>query len=348
MQNNKQLKKRKYFAAANSYNGFVSYFDKIFPSEKFDRVYVLKGGPGTGKNSFMKKVSSELLIKDCTVDEIYCSSDPNSLDAVIAEKNEKRIAILDGTAPHERDAVIPGAIDEIINLGESWDSRWLSAEREKILEINKEKSKAYNCAYSYLKIAGSAEEYIFSIYSTVFDKREAKKKAEDILTNIPTETNPILHPCLISSFGKFGYYKIIESDTANINIFGDQYAAFLFIKTITEFAKNSSLSFVDYIYPLNPKYSEGVIFNSGFSIVISDTGEIDANSYLRDDKIFRERIKQAAIIKDDSLLEAQRWFAIASELHFEMENIYGKAMDYKKNDRILEIKLQEIKKILQI
>ena len=38
-----------YFAAANSYEGFISFFDNIFNSEKFDRIYVIKGGPGTGK-----------------------------------------------------------------------------------------------------------------------------------------------------------------------------------------------------------------------------------------------------------------------------------------------------------
>ena len=37
----------KYFGAANSYNGFISYFDKIFDSKEYDKIYVLKGGPGT-------------------------------------------------------------------------------------------------------------------------------------------------------------------------------------------------------------------------------------------------------------------------------------------------------------
>ena len=41
----------KYFAAANTYKGFISYFDTVFDPEKVSRLYVLKGGPGTGKTA---------------------------------------------------------------------------------------------------------------------------------------------------------------------------------------------------------------------------------------------------------------------------------------------------------
>ena len=77
--------------------------------------------------------------KECKVQEIFCSSDPHSLDGVIAEKNDRRIAMVDGTAPHERDAVIPGAIDEIINLGDFWERRWLVGQKENIKRLAKEK-----------------------------------------------------------------------------------------------------------------------------------------------------------------------------------------------------------------
>ena len=175
----------KYFAAANSYNGFVSYFAKIFCSKDFDRIYVLKGGPGTGKSSFMKKIKEELSHPECGIDEIYCSSDPNSLDGIIIKHKERKTAILDGTAPHERDAVIPGAVDEIINLGEGWKKEFLIAQRDKILEIGQEKSNAYSVAYSYLKIAGATDRFIIDEYKKNFLINEAKTKAEAIFAEIP-------------------------------------------------------------------------------------------------------------------------------------------------------------------
>ena len=48
-----------YFAAANSYRGFISYFDKIFPSTEFEKIFVLKGGPGTGKTTVANIIAKE-------------------------------------------------------------------------------------------------------------------------------------------------------------------------------------------------------------------------------------------------------------------------------------------------
>jgi len=42
-----------YFAAANGYDGFVSYFEKVFDAKDYTRLFILKGGPGTGKSSIM-------------------------------------------------------------------------------------------------------------------------------------------------------------------------------------------------------------------------------------------------------------------------------------------------------
>ena len=46
-----------FFAAANSVKGFVSFYGEIFAAPSIERRYIIKGGPGTGKSSFMKKVA---------------------------------------------------------------------------------------------------------------------------------------------------------------------------------------------------------------------------------------------------------------------------------------------------
>ena len=341
----------KYFAAANSYKGFVSFFDNVFPSDKFDRIYVLKGGPGTGKSSFMKKASESLKDKKYRIEEIYCSSDPNSLDGLIIENKGKRVAILDGTAPHERDAVIPGAIDEIINLGNGWDSRWLKAKKDKILKIGKEKSAAYKSAYSYLKIAGCADDFIMSIYKLVFDENKAKSKAEEILSGIPTSKNQQILTRLISSFGRYGYHKIddYESDLGHvIRVNGDEYSSFLFIEKVNETARSKGISFVNLLSPLNPSSSEGISFiGAGLSILKAEVGEINSVDFLKDDKIYSERTRRAKEIKKVALEEAERWFSIASELHFQLEEIYGSAMNFEKNNELIDNKIREIDNILQ-
>ena len=46
----------KFFAAANTENGFYSLFDDVFSPESFRRIYILKGGPGTGKSTLMGNI----------------------------------------------------------------------------------------------------------------------------------------------------------------------------------------------------------------------------------------------------------------------------------------------------
>ena len=49
---------RKIFPGANTSNGFYSYFDYIIPKD-VKRIFCLKGGPGVGKSSLMKKIARE-------------------------------------------------------------------------------------------------------------------------------------------------------------------------------------------------------------------------------------------------------------------------------------------------
>ena len=73
----------KYFLAANSCEGFYSVFDKAYLPDGEWRAYIIKGGPGTGKSSFMKRFASYAEKKGCKALRCPCSSDPDSLDAVI-------------------------------------------------------------------------------------------------------------------------------------------------------------------------------------------------------------------------------------------------------------------------
>ena len=126
----------RYFPGANTSQGFVSLFQYIAPpweSEHF--TYVLKGGPGTGKNTLMKKLAAFASSAGYTVEEFSCASDPESLDAVRIK--EKRIIMLDGTAPHIVDPVYPGAADKIVDLGFFKDIKELKNKKERLKRLTK-------------------------------------------------------------------------------------------------------------------------------------------------------------------------------------------------------------------
>ena len=87
-----------YFMGANTPFEFISKFDDLYDPINGFKVYILKGGPGTGKSGLMKAIASHFEEDGKCVHRIFCSSDPSSLDAVLVE--DKKICILDGTAPH--------------------------------------------------------------------------------------------------------------------------------------------------------------------------------------------------------------------------------------------------------
>ena len=87
----------RYFLGANSPSGFYSLYDQLISPEEARAVYILKGGPGCGKSTLMRRVAAQAEEAGLDTEYILCSGDPDSLDAVVLPA--KGVAIVDGTAP---------------------------------------------------------------------------------------------------------------------------------------------------------------------------------------------------------------------------------------------------------
>ena len=94
-----------YFLGANGPKGFVSLYREFCSPDSGNFLWVIKGGPGCGKSTLMKRVAAAAEERGLQVEYIRCSGDPDSLDAILLP--EKKTAIVDGTAPHERAAIGP-------------------------------------------------------------------------------------------------------------------------------------------------------------------------------------------------------------------------------------------------
>lgn len=141
---------RKMFPGSNSAYGFYSFYDQII-EDSAARIFVIKGGPGVGKSTFMQNIARELIKRGRDAEYHCCSADSKSLDGIVFP--ELQIACIDGTRPHVVDPKNPGAVDEIINLGEFWDEAEVIARRESILRSNREIARLYRRAYRYLAAA---------------------------------------------------------------------------------------------------------------------------------------------------------------------------------------------------
>ena len=88
-----------FYLGANSPTGFYSLYDQLLPPEEARAIYILKGGPGCGKSTLMRKIGARAEAAGLTPEYILCSGDPASLDAVVLP--ERNVALVDGTAPHD-------------------------------------------------------------------------------------------------------------------------------------------------------------------------------------------------------------------------------------------------------
>jgi len=88
---------KRVFPGANTPQGFYSFYDQIIPPDA-TRIMVIKGGPGMGKSTFMKRIGEEMVSRGFDIEFHHCSSDNNSLDGVTVPSIG--VALIDGTAPH--------------------------------------------------------------------------------------------------------------------------------------------------------------------------------------------------------------------------------------------------------
>ena len=334
-----------YFASANSYNGFTSLFDEVFNSCKFEKVFILKGGPGTGKSTFMKKMREEMIKINANINRFFCSSDTNSLDGIIIELNKKKIAFIDGTSPHERDATFVGVTDELVNLGESIDSNLLSSNREKIINISKEKSRYYKIAYKHLMIAGECDKQIYSTLPKI-DVKSASK----YINKMPIMQDWIQldehFKIFNSSFGKNGYTRIEmkKDDKVNqVKIGGDWRLAEIFLRYLD--SQTNQMNKNVFLSPFNKDHIESIFINNYLFTIDNIDFNIDASDFFASHNTINEETKTIKKAHDDMLLEAKKYFSLASETHFQLEDIYQKCMNFDNNNIIFD---KIYKKVLKV
>lgn len=341
-----------FFASANSYSGFKSYFDEIFDSRKFDRIFVLKGGPGSGKSTLMKKISRQFENEETDVELFRCSSDKNSLDGIILKNGERRIAIIDGTAPHERDAVIPGAVDVLINLGDAFDTDALYSSKKEIFELNFCKKQSYKIAYDNLTKSSVFSNNIKAEMINLLNMDAVNSSVEEIAKSLNLTYEGENCTRLFSSFSKDGYTKIKSFDSSEYKIytvngrFGSDCA---FLNSLEKFFRKNGYLFTKMPSALDENVTEGIYFpRSKLAILCADYGDCLCNTeefLSTDDGLAFEKIKTLQIGKELYENAAKEALNKASECHFELERIYTGAVDFEIIDKYTQNVTDSIAKI---
>jgi hypothetical protein len=93
----RSVKYKRFFGTLTE-NGAVNYIDEL--TSDVQKRYFIKGRPGTGKSTFLKRLSADAISRGFDVEEYYCSFDKNSLDMVVIR--ELSVCVFDSTPPHEK------------------------------------------------------------------------------------------------------------------------------------------------------------------------------------------------------------------------------------------------------
>ncbi|MBO5306230.1 MAG: hypothetical protein J6B12_05650 [Clostridia bacterium] len=319
------MSEKKYFASANSTKGFVNYFPDVFG--KCRRLYVVLGGPGTGKSRFLRDVAA----RGHEVEYYYCSSDASSLDGVLIDG---WAGLVDGTAPHIWNPSCVGAFEQIVNLGEFWNPRLLSANRAEIDALAREKSECYTQSYAFLAAIGEAEKGIRARLEEALDEGKLRRAAARLLRGITGDGKGTRKIGLCSALGMMGraHFDTYEKETYAFAISDSMGAAWLLLGKLDQLCQEKGISRRVAQSPLFPDKVEAIsLMGEDISFFVGGGEDaISMKKFFRADSLRAMRqvlrsTREAQARLEDLALEA---LSRAAKAHFALEEIYSSTMDF--------------------
>lgn len=210
---------QEYFVCANSGKGFVNYFPELLAKQR--RVYILKGGPGTGKSTLMRRLGRTFMEEGHRVEAIACSGDPASLDGILLR--EEGIAVVDGTAPHVIEPSLPGAVGEYLSFSPVWDSRKLIPHREELQGLAEKGKESYRKLYDALAKAKEIRHREEEIYRQGLDFSALDEVAQTLilrlLEDVPKADSPaVTEDRFLSALTPSGVVHHLEALTEDCSV----------------------------------------------------------------------------------------------------------------------------------
>lgn len=341
--------KIRYFAAANSCRGFVSLFEDIFGD--LPRLFIIKGGSGTGKSRMMGDIASAAEKRGYAVERYYCSADATSLDGIIIR--DVGIGMIDGTAPHTRDPKYPGAVDEIVNVGAFWDTASLTAHVDEIRGIVDAKSEEFACAFDALAAAGMAERTVARLRSGAIEREKIAKSAGRLSAKWRRGEGFTDSVRVLDAFTMRGPATLNTfSETAEklYIVAGKRGAAPSFLSEIVRAAKAKDQPVIRALDPLTMSDTVEVCLPELGAAFVRDAGERTAERVINTDLFvnaakLRENKYEIGLFtrrKRELIDTAQVMLGKAAERHFRLEEIYSSAMDFAAKEELTRTLIDRI------
>ncbi|MBQ7669393.1 MAG: hypothetical protein IJS45_01585 [Clostridia bacterium] len=328
------------FYGANSGTGYVNTPDERLKEQNCDVKVLIKGGPGTGKSTFIKKFADAAKDSGYGVTRYLCSSDPHSLDAALVEREGCRIVICDATSPHVCDMEYPGARSVIFDLTEFWDRSSLARERDRIVELSEKKRMTYGMAYRSLRAANETQKVADSLSETFFSYRKAEGFCERTVSKYKSDGGEFL-PGYTSSLSMSGAVRLDSFDAeSSYRIFLDDHvgAAKLLLSLLLQKFRERGIGCAVSLDPLDGSVESILTSKSGilWTRCLNEKADKVINCerfVIKPDPKLKSRLKLADRCVCSLVGEALSFLSDASKYHFELEKIYSAAVDFNRSER---------------
>lgn len=331
-----------FFLGANSPNGFASLYDSFFDSENDRTLFILKGGPGCGKSTFMKIIGSAAEKHSLPVEYIRCSGDPDSVDGVRIPS--LGIAYVDGTAPHVMEPNYPAAAERYLDLGQFYDFDALMQRKEEIAATFTSYRALYEKAYECLRTAHAVRSGLYRGLFTDMTAKKIAKRAGGIASRefirIRGRTGGVMRRYIsaVTCSGRIFLHDTVNALADKLYLLDNRFGlASGMLRILSSYAVKNGWDVIECISPYDSSKLEHLII-PGLSLAFVTTevtggkiyrhvrldslADADALRTSRSRIRFFERIANA--LEDDAV----EHLASAKKLHDELEAIYNPHVDF--------------------
>ncbi len=348
-----------FFLGVLSPTGYGGYFKQVTLNQE-NNVVLLKGTPGCGKSTLIKKMSDYFVSNGHMVECIHCALNPNSLDAIVCDDN--KFALLDATAPHLIEPKYPVAFEQIMPLYYCLNVKKISKNRKEIIAKYQDKALLTDRVVRYMAAAGSllcdtqrtsatfCDFTKAANFAQIISRKYLPVKKSDLPLNGEEKTRFL---SAITQDGIIFYKDTITKLANNIIILHDNYGSIskhiLFqlrkealskgYKIITCYCSMSPFDKIEHI--IIPELNFAIITNNAYhSLSVEKTKNIKIRN------IHCERFcnKQSMLLRKkriqfnkkatkELLNQAQELLIKAGKCHEEIEKYYIEAADFTALER---------------
>jgi len=167
------------FFGASTPAGATDFIESL--TGNISKRYLLKGRPGTGKSTLLRKILAASAERGLDAEVYFCAFDSKSLDMIIWPELDK--CLFDSTAPHLYQPSRPS--DEVIDMYEVCVKPGTDEKYEKELaDINRRYKATVQSGTEFLAKAKNRLDELLDIYNAAADPGEIRRLCAEVINRL--------------------------------------------------------------------------------------------------------------------------------------------------------------------